>query len=142
MVIGRRPELEERIVIVVDSSAWINWLNRVAGPTTEKLDDDIDPLDIIVGDIVLLEVLQGARNDRHAGSMRHQLNRFQIEPILSPALAIKAADNYRLLRSVGYTVRKIPDIIIGTFCLEHDYALLQADRDFLPMVEHLGLRLA
>ena len=32
------------------------------------------------------------------------------------------------------------DVIIATFCIGNDYGLLFADKDFLPFVEHLGLR--
>ena len=34
------------------------------------------------------------------------------------------------------------DLIIGTYCMEHGHSLLHADRDFDPMAEHLGLRIA
>lgn len=129
-------------MIVVDSSVWIAWLNGSSHAAARKLDEDIDPLDIIVGDIALLEILQGARSDRHAADIRQRLRRFRLERMLNADLAVKSASNYRMLRSLGYTIRKVPDLIIGTFCIEHGHALLHADRDFTPMVEHLGLRLA
>ena len=129
-------------MIVVDSSIWIGWLHDSADFKVARLDDEIDPLDIIVGDIVLLEVLQGARDDRHAADIRTRLSRFRLESMLDTALAIKAADNYRRLRSVGCTIRKTPDLIIATFCIERGHHLLHDDRDFLPMAEHLGLLLA
>jgi predicted nucleic acid-binding protein len=129
-------------VIVVDSSVWIAWLNGAAHPVARKLDEDIDPLDIIVGDIALLEILQGARSDRHAADIRQRVKRFRVEQMLNADLAVKSARNYRMLRGLGYTIRKVPDLIIGTFCIEHGHELLQADRDFTPMVQHLGLQLA
>jgi predicted nucleic acid-binding protein len=129
-------------VIVVDSSVWIAWLNGAVHPAVRKLDQDIDPLDIIVGDIALLEILQGARSDRHAADIRQRVKRFRLERMLDAELAVKSASNYRMLRGLGYTIRKVPDLIIGTFCIEHGHELLQADRDFTPMVQHLGLRLA
>ena len=52
----------------------------------------------------------------------------------------KAATNYRHLRGFGITIRKVPDPIIGTYCIEHGHSLLHDDRDFEPMREHLGLR--
>jgi predicted nucleic acid-binding protein len=129
-------------VIVVDSSVWIAWLNGSSHAAARKLDEDIDPLDIIVGDIALLEILQGARSDRHAADIRQRVKRFRLERMLDADLTVRSARNYRLLRGLGYTIRKVPDLIIGTFCIEHDHELLQADRDFTPMVRHLGLRLA
>jgi predicted nucleic acid-binding protein len=52
-----------------------------------------------------------------------------------------AAEHYRRLRKRGVTVRKTIDVLIGAYCARHGHALLHADRDFDPMVQHLGLRL-
>jgi predicted nucleic acid-binding protein len=41
----------------------------------------------------------------------------------------------------GVTVRKTIDVLIGAYCIRHGHALLHADRDFDPMVQHLGLRI-
>jgi predicted nucleic acid-binding protein len=41
---------------------------------------------------------------------------------------------------LGITIRKVPDLIIGTYCIEHGHSLLHDDRDVEPMREHLGLR--
>lgn len=56
--------------------------------------------------------------------------------------AIRAADNYRFLRSQGVTVRKTIDTLIASFCIEQSLPLLFIDRDFEPFVQHLGLRAA
>lgn len=50
--------------------------------------------------------------------------------------------HYRTLRARGVTIRKTIDTLIATYCIENDVALLHADRDFDPFVEHLGLRVA
>jgi predicted nucleic acid-binding protein len=59
--------------------------------------------------------------------------------MLGPQNAYKAAENYRLLRSRGITVRQTIDGIIATACIQANLPLLFSDRDFLPYVEHLGL---
>jgi predicted nucleic acid-binding protein len=59
--------------------------------------------------------------------------------LLDPDLASLAAANYRKLRSLGVTVRKTADLIIGTYCIEHGQVLLHDDREFEPMRRHLGL---
>ena len=61
---------------------------------------------------------------------------------LRAGLAVEAATNDRHLRGLGVTILKLPDLIIGTFCIEHGHTLLHDDRDFEPMREHLGLRVA
>jgi len=130
-------------LIVVDSSVWIAQLRGQATAPLLRLralvaeDDD----QVLIGDLILLEVLQGARDDAHAARIERALRAFAIAPMLDPTIAVQAARNYRLLRARGITVRKTIDMIIGTFCLLGGHALLHDDRDFDPMAEHLGLRI-
>ena len=93
-----------------------------------------------MGDLVLLEVLQGARDEQHAMRIEMDLREFRIERMLDEELAVRAAGHYRALRDRGVTVRKTVDLIIGTFCLERGHVLLHDDRDFNSMAMHLGLR--
>ncbi len=53
---------------------------------------------------------------------------------------MQAAQNYRLLRSQGVTVRKTIDVFIATFCIHHKHQLLHSDRDFDVMETHLNLQ--
>lgn len=62
--------------------------------------------------------------------------------MLDETIAVQAARNDRFLRGRGITIRKRIDMIIGTFCLASGHVLLHDDRDFDPMAEHLGLRIA
>jgi predicted nucleic acid-binding protein len=129
-------------VIVVDSSVWIANLRGLNNEAVLKLrgiaDDDGDQL--LVGDLILLEVLQGARDETHAARIERNLRRYPIVPMLDASLAVRAARNYRRLRAHGITVRKTIDMIIGTFCMAGGHLLLHDDRDFDPMVRHLGLQ--
>jgi len=128
-------------VIVVDSSVWIanlRDLNTASVRRLRELDQATEP--VLVGDLILLEVLQGARDEQHADRIERALRQFPLEPMLDPDLAVRAARNVRALRGRGITVRKTIDVIIGTFCIERGHHLLHDDRDFLPMATHLGLR--
>jgi predicted nucleic acid-binding protein len=127
-------------MIVVDSSVWIANLRREQTEPVRKLRSIERPSQIIVGDLILLEVLQGARDEAQAARIERDMRQFTIEPMLDARRAARAAANYRELRRRGSTVRKTVDVIIGTFCLEHGYALLHDDRDFGPFVTHLGMR--
>lgn len=129
-------------MIVVDSSVWIAAFRGIVTPQSMRLKTISRARDILLGDIVLLEILQGAQSDGNAASLQKRLAPFQVVPMLSPDIAIKAAANFRLLRSKGITIHKTADLIIGTYCMEHGHSLLHADRDFNPMAEHLGLRIA
>ena len=127
-------------MILVDSSVWIAHLKGKTTPATEKLRAAAANEPLLVGDLIMLEVLQGARNEAHAARIERALREYAIVPLLDVGLAARAARNYRRLRELGITVRKTADIIIGTFCIEHRHTLLHDDRDFAPMQDHLGLQ--
>jgi predicted nucleic acid-binding protein len=129
-------------VILVDSSVWIALLRGHRTPAVARLEAAASREPLLVGDLILLEVLQGARDEAHASRIERRLRRYACVPLLDVDLAARAARNYRKLRDLGITIRKTADIIIGTFCIEHRHALLHDDRDFAPMVEHLGLMIA
>ena len=129
-------------MIVVDSSVWIDFFNGVSSPEVERLDRTIGKDLIVVGDLVLTEVLQGFRSDADFNAARPALLAFDVVPMLGLELAIRTSENYRTLRARGVTVRKTSDMIIGTFCIERELPLLFSDRDFQPLVDHLGLVVA
>jgi predicted nucleic acid-binding protein len=126
-------------VILVDSSVWIAYFRGLVTPATLKLEAFSAQQAVLTGDIVVLEILQGARDERHAARIERALRRYGIVSLLDAGLAIRAARNYRSLRALGITIRKTPDIIIGTYCIERGHALLHDDRDFESMQKHLGL---
>jgi predicted nucleic acid-binding protein len=128
-------------MIVADTSVWISLLRKDDVGVAARLRSLIPQGVILVGDIILLEILQGARDHHQARWIEQNFRDFPVVSMLSPALAIKAAANYRTLRTRGVTMSKASDLIIGTYCIEHGYSLLQRDKNYLPMAEHLGLRL-
>jgi predicted nucleic acid-binding protein len=129
-------------VIVVDSSVWIANLRGLDTVAVGKLRVLVETEDdqLLVGDLIMLEVLQGARDTAHAGRIERGLRRFPTAAMLDEKIAVQAADNYRRLRDRGLTVRKTIDMIIGTFCMEGNHRLLHDDRDFDPMARFLGLQ--
>ena len=127
-------------MILVDSSVWIVHLRGQRTSATDKLEEAVAREPLLIGDLILLEILQGARDDAHAARIERGLRQYAIVPLLDADLAPRAARNYRKLRELGVTVRKTADIFISTFCIEHRHALLHDDRDFAPMEEHLGLK--
>jgi len=127
-------------MIVVDSSVWIDYFNGTANPQTEKLDALLGEEPLAVGDIILTEVLQGFGADRDFNTAKAMLLHLTVFDMLGQRNAVASAENFRVLRKKGVTVRKTVDCIIATFCIENNHGLLFSDRDFLPFVEHLGLR--
>ena len=129
-------------MILVDSSVWIAHLRGHRTAAVAKLETAANREPLLIGDLILLEVLQGARDEAHAERIERGLRRYPLIPLLDGDLAPRVARNYRKLRALGVTVRKTGDIVIGTFCIEHRHFLLHDDRDFAPMEEHLGLMVA
>lgn len=127
-------------MILVDSSVWVDFFNDHHTPQTRELLGLMGKEPLLVGDLILCELLQGARSDADARRLEKELRRFDIVPMLDESLAVEAARNYRRLREKGCTVRKTIDVIIGTYCIVHKHQLLHADRDFVPMELHLRLR--
>ena len=95
--------------------------------------------EIIVGDLMLCEVLQGLDSEREAREVEALLRRFDIVAMGGDAIAVLAARNFRSLRRRGITIRKTIDLLIGTWCVENRAPLLHNDSDFRPMARHLGL---
>jgi len=127
-------------MIVVDTSAWIDYFNGYDTPETAALDLALGEESVAIGDLILVEILQGFRSDQDYRTAKKHLATLQAFEMLGLDMAIKAADNYRKLRKKGLTVRKTADVIIATFCIENKLPLLFSDKDFLPFVKHLRLR--
>ena len=126
-------------MIVVDSSVWIDFLNGRAAPHVRRLQSMLGSDEIIVGDLMLCEVLQGLDSERAARQVESLLRCFEIAPMAGDAVAVAAARNFRSLRRRGITMRKTIDLLIGTWCIENRRPLLHNDADFHPMARHLGL---
>jgi predicted nucleic acid-binding protein len=126
-------------VIVVDSSVWIDFLNGRNAPHVRRLRALLGTDEVIVGDLMLCEVLQGLDGEPAAREVETLLRRFEIVPMAGDAIAVAAARNFRSLRRRGFTVRKTIDLLIGTWCIENRRPLLDNDSDFHPMARHLGL---
>jgi predicted nucleic acid-binding protein len=127
-------------MLVVDTTVWIDYFNGVENSQTDFLHTVLDKTPILIGDLILTEVLQGFRHDPDFEKVRRTLGKYMQASMVSPALAVQSARNYRFLRQKGITVRKTVDSLIATYCIENDHELLHNDSDFDGYEEHLGLR--
>lgn len=124
---------------LVDSSVWINYFNGVETLSTTLLDERLTSDRIFIGDLILIEVLQGFRSEKNFNIALKLLSSFEYVNLTNQKLAIISAENYRIMRAKGITVRKTIKVIIATFCIEQKMLLLHDDKDFTPMEKHLGL---
>src|SRR5690606_35816407 len=126
-------------MILVDTSAWIDYLNGIQNRHTDTLDAGIVAGSVAMGDLIFLEILQGIRDDSEYQLTKQTLQTLGRIEMSGEGMPDKCADNYRVLRKKGITIRNTTDVIIATFCIEKKIALLFLDRDFIPFVDHLGL---
>lgn len=127
-------------MILVDSSVWIDYFRSADTPQVALLDSLLGRSLLAVGDLIAAEVLQGVRDESEFKLVKRTLNAFEHIDLCGYELAIKASDNYRALRALGFTIRKTIDTLIATRCIEDGLTLLHADRDFAPFSQHLGLK--
>jgi hypothetical protein len=141
------------MTVLIDSSVWIDHLRgartretAILSALLAQLDPELEgdeietSADLLVGDLILCEVLRGIPDPREHAVVKDILLSFELVTIGGIDLALEAADHDRALRRRGVTVRKTIDLLIGTWCIARDCALLHSDRDFDPMTRHLGLR--
>jgi len=127
-------------MILVDTSVWIDYFNGKENLETDLLDKALGNETVAIGDLILIEILQGFRADKQYKMAKELLEPLQKFAMLDLDIAVKTADNYRKLRKKGITIRKTADVIIATYCIEKNISLLFTDRDFIPFVTHLGLQ--
>lgn len=127
-------------MILVDTSVWIDYFKGVETQESNLLDIALINDEVAIGDLILLEILQGFRSDKDYETAKVHLLALHQFSMLSPDIALKAAENYRILRKKGITIRKTADVIIATFCISNRIPLLFADRDFIPFTKHLKLQ--
>lgn len=139
---GRRPRFNEvGFVIVADTSVWVDYVRGVKSAQTDLLDYELLHNRVVTGDIIIVEFLQGFKNSSDFKLAKSIMERLEYHNFLGREMAIFAANNYRILRRNGVTVRKTIDVIIASFCIGNGFELLHNDRDFDPMEQYLGLRI-
>jgi predicted nucleic acid-binding protein len=126
-------------MILVDTSAWIEFLRDTGSPVCDEVDRLLAG-DLATCDAVRMEVLAGARDEAHLRQLRKLLARATNLPI-GPMDYETAASLYRTCRQKGETVRKLIDCLIGAVAARHDVAILHADTDFAALARHTAVEL-
>ena len=127
-------------MILVDTSVWINYFNGQRTWQTNLLDNLLSDVPVFMADLILVEILQGFGSDNDYESAKSYLSALPFYQIGGYQIAVQSAQNYRILRKKGVTVRKTIDVIIGTYCILEGLPLLHDDHDYDPMVSHLSLK--
>ena len=126
-------------MILVDTSAWIEFLRDTGSAVCNRVDGLLDD-DLAICDPIRMEVLAGARSETHLRSLRGLLARASLVPTHSIDYE-DAAALYRTCRRSGDTVRKLIDCLIAAVAIRADLAVLHADTDFDVLARHTPLHL-
>lgn len=124
-------------MILVDTSAWVEFLRDSGSTACEEVDRLLDG-DIAISEAVLMEVLAGARDDGHLRDLRGLLGRAQMLPCRPHDFDVAAA-LYRRCRRAGETIRRLTDCLIGAVAIREGATLLHADDDYEVLARHTEL---
>ncbi len=129
-------------MILVDSSAWIEFLRSTGSPANLRLRSALQEGDeLACTDVVVMEILAGARDDADRDRLRRLLYGQRFLAVEGPADYEGAADLYRLCRRAGETPRKLTDCLIAALAIRTEAELLCDDADFAVIARHAPLRL-
>lgn len=129
-------------MILVDSSAWIEYL-RATGSDTHLALRDMLAADapLAVTDAVLLELLSGMTDEERARGLHRFLLRLDHIATEAPGDFEEAAAISRTCRRAGETPRSQLDCLIAAVALRTGADVLHRDRDFDVIARHVPLRI-
>jgi len=127
-------------VILVDSSAWIEFQRATGSSADRRLTSAIESNEpLATMGLILLEILAGARDEQQARDLSRLLDRCQLLPLEDPFDFESAATLYRSCRREGITIRRLPDCLIAAVAMRTETALLHQDADFDAIARHAPL---
>lgn len=125
-------------MILVDTSAWIDYLRGTGSAVHIELRRLIRRGEVAVTEPVVMEVLSGARSERHLSQLRDLLSIAALVQCESDDYR-EGAFLYRLCRAGGETVRSPFDCLIAAVAVRTGLAVLHRDRDFDALGRHTPL---
>jgi predicted nucleic acid-binding protein len=128
--------------VLPDSSAWIEYLRASGSPVDLELDNLIDEeVELLITEPVVMEVLAGARSERHAMRMRTALLAYPLARVFGLDDYEAAATIRRACRAGGETVRSTMDCLMAAVAIREGASLLHGDRDFDVIARHTELQI-
>ena len=88
-------------MILVDTSVWIDYFRGLSTRQTDHLDSLLGVEPVAVGDLILVEVLQGFDRDQHFEQAKRLLSSLTVIDLDGRDIAIRAAEHFRTLRARG-----------------------------------------
>lgn len=125
-------------MILVDTSAWVEFLRDTGSPVSRRVDELLGS-EIATCDPIRMEILAGARDERHLDDLRRLLARASVLDT-EPVDYEQAAALYRTCRRRGETVRRLIDCLIAAVAIRSSIPVLHADADFDALARHSPLQ--
>lgn len=126
-------------MILADSSAWIEYLRQTNSPAHLALRSLVAGDELITTDVVVMEVLAGARGDEDEARLAALLGLATRIPVATVDWTL-AARLQRLCRAQGIVIRRLNDCLIAAVAIRADATVLHRDRDFDALARHTPLR--
>jgi predicted nucleic acid-binding protein len=127
-------------VILVDTSAWVEFDRATGSPVDDRLTGLISAdAPVAITEPIVMEVTAGARSDPREHDLRRLMARFELLAF-DPVVDFDGATRiYRRCRSVGITPRGLIDCMIAAVALRHGASLLAHDADLTRVAETMGI---
>jgi predicted nucleic acid-binding protein len=128
-------------VILVDSSAWVEFLRGTGSPAHLRVRSALRAgAELATTDVIVMEILAGARDDADRDRLRRLLYGLEFLAVDGPVDYEQAAELYRLCRRGGETPGKLTDCLIAAVAIRNDAELLCEDSDFDAIARRVPLR--
>lgn len=128
---------------LIDTSAWVEYLRDTNSPVCNRVDELLSSgSPLATTDVVLMELLAGARSRREIADIEALLNLAAYIP-LRPVLDYRrAASIWRACCREGFTPRQLTDCLVAAVAIAGGAAVLHFDRDYDRIAEHTELIVA
>lgn len=128
-------------MILADTSAWVEYLRGTESSAHSRLRALIGTGSLATTDVVVMEILAGARDDLHRRRLRTLLGQCEYIRTSAPDDFEQAAVLSARCRRAGFTIRALTDCLIAAVALREGAAVLHADRDFEALARCTPLEL-
>lgn len=130
------------MIVLADTSAWIEYDRATGSRVHRRLRDLIaGDGDLAVTEPVRMELLIGARDDRHSAELGGLLLRFAHLPFDAAVDFDGGIAIHRRCRAAGFPPSGTVDCMIASVAVRHGAAILANDVGFVRMAEVIDLEL-
>ena len=126
-------------MIIVDRGVWVDYFTGNKTDQARHLDSLLGKQPIGTSELIYTDVLRGFIDDKDFETAKKLFSLLSEVDMVTPRVALKAAENSRILRGLGVSVRNTMDLLIASYCIDKSYPLLYVGQNYIPFENHLGL---